>query len=182
MTNDFCIKFKINKQHLQGLKELNSGKDLDSDPFIDGFFELTVGTCKIGYILDGNIPSDVQGGENILCWFRLLAESCQLLKIEKTVYMTVLESYNTYIKYERYLDNITITVLTSENKRIEKFVDVINFSEYSEEEQTISIKENYFLDTLKAAYIEFRTIILANNSLVSDSRILNTCSAILVGL
>jgi len=179
MINDFCIKFKINKQHLQGLKKLNSGKDLDSDPFIDGFFELTVGTCKIGYILNGNIPSDVCGGENILHWFELMAESYQLLKTEKPVYMTVLESYNQYIKYERSLDNIKITVLTSENKKIKKYVDVINFSEDSKEEQTISIKEKDFLDTLKAAYIEFRNIILEQNRLVSDSKILNTCSAIL---
>jgi len=179
MISDFSIKFRINEFHIKELNKLHSGIELDNDPFIDGFFELKIGNYKSGYILDKNIPSDVIGSDNILNWFELMIKSYQLLKDNNSVFMNIPESYNQYIKYEWSSDSIKITILTSENKKIQNSVDIKNFGEKSVEQQTITINKNEFYEILKIAYIHFKDTILANNNLLNDSKILNTCSEIL---
>jgi hypothetical protein len=181
MNTKFSIEFRINNFYLQAVREMGSGKELDSDPCIDGFFRLTAEDQEIGFILDEekNMPDDL-GSDNILCWFRFLTNSFHLLKKNRIVYMVVPDSYNQFIRYEHYRNAIKFSILTSECMKIPNIVGVNNLSKDVVEKGTAIIEEEIFTNVLKTAYANFYNVLTNNNPLLSTSKILCSCADYLV--
>lgn len=135
------------------------------DDFIgeNGFFKLKVNDYIYGEIYSDELD-DVMEKESIYDWMERLCRVIKELKINKKVYLSDVESYNTWLEFEIVDDSILINEVKSLKEKGSKDLEYHLENFIKKEWNNPKVKYKEFRSEITAKLNDYRKYIIKNNT------------------
>lgn len=135
------------------------------DDFIgeNGFFKLIVNEYNYGEIYSDELD-DIMEKESIYDWMERLCRVIKELKINKKVYLSDVESYNTWLEFEIVDNSILINEVKSLKEKGSKDLEYHLENFIKKEWNNPKVKYKEFRSEITAKLNDYRNFIIKNNT------------------